>query len=237
MPGLGVGLGEGLTLPDFITLGFFLFCWLAFDLVIDHSMLGFRSLSGLMAHKRREWMLTMAARDLRMIDTAILNGLQQGAAFFGSASILAIGGSFALLGATDQVLQIYRDVQLSSALPRGLWETKVLGLMVIFVYAFFKFAWSYRLFNYCSILIGAVPHRAEGNEAAMRKAALKAADMNINASRHFTSGLRGIFFALAYLGWFIGPWFLAPSTLFVVGVLTRRQYFSKSRQILVDDEG
>lgn len=229
------GLGEGLTLPDYGALAFFLFSWLAFDLVIDHSMLGFRSLSGLMAHKRREWMLTMAARDLRMIDTAILNGLQQGAAFFGSASILAIGGSFALLGATDQVLQIYRDVQLSAEMPRGLWETKVMGLTVIFVYSFFKFAWSYRLFNYCSILVGAVPHRAEGNEAAVRKAAIMAAEMNINASRHFTSGLRGIFFALAYLGWFVGPWFLAGSTLFVVSVLTRRQYFSRARKILEED--
>ncbi len=31
------------------------------------------------------------------------------------------------------------------------------GLALIFVYAFFKFAWAYRLFNYGAILIGAVP--------------------------------------------------------------------------------
>ena len=34
---------------------------------------------------------------------------------------------------------------------------KVIGLAVIFVYAFFKFAWSYRLFNYMAIIVGAVP--------------------------------------------------------------------------------
>ena len=31
----------------------------------------------------------------------------------------------------------------------------MIGLAVIFVYAFFKFAWSYRLFNYAAILLGA----------------------------------------------------------------------------------
>jgi uncharacterized membrane protein len=36
-------------------------------------------------------------------------------------------------------------------------ELKVFGLIAIFAYAFFKFGWSYRLFNYSSILFGAIP--------------------------------------------------------------------------------
>ena len=39
----------------------------------------------------------------------------------------------------------------------ALWELKMLGLIVIFVYTFFKFAWSYRLFNYFAIMVGAAP--------------------------------------------------------------------------------
>ena len=31
--------------------------------------------------------------------------------------------------------------------------------------------------------------------------------MNVVAGRHFTRGLQAFFFALAYLGWFIGSWF------------------------------
>ena len=34
----------------------------------------------------------------------------------------------------------------------------MVGLSVIFAYAFFKFAWSYRLMNYAAILIGATPN-------------------------------------------------------------------------------
>lgn len=224
------------TQLDWFALSFFLFGWLSFEFINDYSPLRFKSLSSIMARRRREWMLEMAERDLRMIDTQILQGLQNGAAYFGSASILAIGGCFALLGATDQVLEIYRDLPVQTEVPRLLFELRVFGLTTIVVYAFFKFGWSYRLFNYCSILVGAVPMCDRSDLETRKKAALAAAEMNIIASRHFTAGLRGIFFALAYLGWFIGPSALFVSTLFVMAVLTRRNYFSAARRIVADDD-
>ena len=55
-------------------------------------------------------MRTMARRDLRMIDTSIMLGLQQGTAFFASSALIAIGGCFALLGASDQVLDVLSDL-------------------------------------------------------------------------------------------------------------------------------
>ena len=54
-----------------------------------------------------------------------------------------------------------------AALPFGIqtgrvqWEAKTIGLAVIFVYAFFKFGWSYRLYNYVAILLGAMPPPTE----------------------------------------------------------------------------
>lgn len=223
-----------LTQTDSLALGFFLLAWFVFEIVNDHSPVGKHSLSYLMAERRRVWMLQMAGRDLRMIDTQIMQSLQNGAAYFGTASILAIGGCFALLGATDQVLQIYRDLPISYDVTRQIFELKVFGVTSIFIYAFFKFGWAYRLFNYCSILVGAVPMRDSADAEQREKAALAAAEMNIIASRHFTAGLRAIFFALAYLGWFIGPWMLVVTTVFVMAVLARRNYFSKARRILVD---
>ena len=219
---------------DLVALAFFVGAWLVFEAAVDYSPLRYRSLSFLMAVRRREWMLTLAERDLRMIDTAIMAGLQQGAAYFGSASILAIGGCFALFGSTDAVLQIYQDIPFIETIPRGVFELKVFGLTTICVYAFFKFGWAYRLFNYCSILIGGVRHVADAPLEERRASALRAAEMNIIASRHFTAGLRAIFFALAYIGWFVGPPVLISSTVFVVFVLARRQYFSNARKILIE---
>src|SRR3954454_18405686 len=121
-------------------------------------------------------------------------------------------------------------LHLLSEMPFGLrtsrlaWELKVLGLVVIFTYAFYKFAWSYRLSNYAAILIGAVlPH----DDPALRPAeAARAANMNVVAGRHFTRGLQAFFFALAYLGWFIGPWVLIGSTALVLVIVWRRQFAS-----------
>ena len=39
--------------------------------------------------------------------------------------------------------------------PPLLWDLKVLLLVVLFVYAFFKFTWAFRHYNYCLILLGA----------------------------------------------------------------------------------
>lgn len=222
-----------LTSLDIIALSIFLIAWLSFD-IVQGWLVGARpSLSHLMAHRRREWMLVMADRDLRMIDTNILQGLQQGSAYFGSTALLAVGGCAALLGATDEVLAILNDITLGEVENRRLFEIKVAGLTVIFVYAFFKFGWSYRLFNYCSILLGSVPHISHDKEEFRQARALEAADMNIIAGKYFTSGQRAIFFALAYLGWFIGSVALLVTTLFVLAVLVRRQFFSQARAILV----
>jgi len=218
---------------DLIGLLVFITSWVCFETIIDFSGAGRKSLSGLMAEQRRKWMLVLAGRDLRMIDTQILSGLQQGAAFFASTSILAIGGCFALLGATETVLQIYRDLPLTKEFIRAIWEIKILGLATLFAYTFFKFGWSYRLFNYCAILIGAVPQTDDATLDERITAAKSAAEMNVLAGRHFTSGLRGIFFALGYMGWFIGPVAFIVATIFVLLVLSRRQYFSHARSVLL----
>lgn len=211
--------------------------WVAFEFVNDFSRLKYSSMSGLMALKRREWMLVLADRELRIVDTSVITGLQNSTVFFATTCIFAIGGSFALLSSTDVVLNLYQDLPFSGSETRASFELKVLGLAFIFIYSFFKFAWASRLFSYCSILMGAVQQPDQAEQKERRKQALIAAEMNIIASRHFTAGLRGIFFALAYLGWFIGPYVFITTTLFVLVVVIRRQYFSRARQILLDDNG
>jgi len=219
---------------DWLALWFFLITWTVFEYVTDYSPLSSRSLGGLMAERRRAWMMVMAERDLRIVDTSIMSGLLHGTAFFASASILAIGGCFALLGSTDVVLQVYKDLPVPIEHSRSLWEIKILGLAVIFVYTFFKFGWSFRLFNYSGILLGAVPPIQNAPLDERTAKAMKAAEMNAIAGRHFTSGLRGLFLALGYLGWFIGPLMFMITTVCVLLVLIRRQYFSKSRKLLLD---
>ena len=223
---------------DILALAWYVLFWAGFSIVADHSKLKTRSLSYLMNGHRRRWISVMAKRNLRMIDTAIINGLQNGTAFFASTSLLAIGAGFALLNSTDLAMQVSRDLSLPVEASRELWESKVLILISIFVYAFFKFGWAYRLFNYTSILIGALPYHHDAlpnhecvSQEEMDLAIEQAAEMNSLAGRHFNLGLRAFFFSLALFGWFIHPGLLMFATTFVTMVLVRRQFFSRSQKM------
>lgn len=225
-----------LSVADLAALAFFLAVWGFYALALGGRLFGRPSLTVAMNAQREAWMHVMARRELRMIDTGIMLGLQQGTAFFASSSLLALGACFALFGASDQVLAVLGDLPLGPAPSRQLFEIKVIGLILLLAHAFFKFGWSYRLFNYCSILIGAVPVTRDepGDPDETERAVQRAAKMNILAGKHFNAGLRGIFFSIGYLGWFIGPQVFMASTLLLLAVLVRRQFFSAARQILAD---
>ena len=227
-----------LSASDLGAFAFFLAVWTLYAFAVAGKPFGRVSLTSAMNRQREIWMRTMARRELRMIDTGIMNGLQQGTAFFASSSLLALGGCFALLGASDRVLDVLSDLPLTGAPLRAAFEIKVLGLIVLLSYAFFKFGWSYRLFNYCSILIGAVPLPRDETvqPAETERAIIRAAKLNILAGKHFNAGLRGIFFSIGYLGWFVGPAVFALTTLILLAVLVRRQFFSAARLAVIGDE-
>jgi uncharacterized membrane protein len=105
-----------------------------------------------------------------------------------------------------------------------------MGLIIIFVYAFFKFAWSYRLYNYVAIMVGAAPPAAEQDSPEAKAFANSAAAVITDAGRHFNRGQRAFFFALGYLGWFVGPLPLIATTAAILVVIWRRQSESESNQ-------
>jgi uncharacterized membrane protein len=224
------------TPEDIAALAFFLVGWTLFSHATQGRIVARETLTSAMNRQREAWMRTMARRELRMVDTGIMSGLQQGTAFFASSCLLAIGGCFALLGAADAVLDVLGELPATDANARPIFEAKVLGLVAVLCYAFFKFGWSYRLFNYCSILIGAVPEpRGDAkDDAEIDAAVVRAARMNMLAGKHFNAGLRAIFFSIGYLGWFVGPWVFMATTVFILGVLIRRQFFSAARRAVLE---
>ena len=219
-----------LTLPDLFAFAWFLGAWLAYSIVIEKTEKGRSSLNALMNGYRDEWMERLLARDMRMVDAQVTAALQNGTAFFASTSLIAIGGALTLLRSTEQILPIMSLLPFNARPTAELWELKMLGLTVIFVYAFFKFAWSYRLFNYFAIMVGAAPPPAEKETADAQAFAHRAARLCADAGRHFNRGQRAFFFALGYLGWFLGPIPLALSTAGILVVMWRRQFKSEARK-------
>ncbi|CAD5264676.1 conserved membrane hypothetical protein [Bosea sp. 62] len=213
---------------DLIAIAFFAAAWIGYLLAVEIGPHSRRSLNALMNERRERWIMESVKRENRIIDTQVMNGLQNGTAFFASTSLIAIGGSLTLLQSADRVVQIFADLPFATTTTRAAWEIKVIGLAVIFAYAFFKFGWAYRLFNYCAILIGAIPPHTEADKPETIAAAREAVAMNIAAGLHFNRGQRAFFFALAYLGWFISPWLFLIATAAVLTVMWRRQFASDS---------
>jgi uncharacterized membrane protein len=230
---VGTVLGQtGFTPLDALSISFFLVAWLGYHLAVERTAGGQRSLNRLMKRYRYGWADQLPGRENRVVDTTINASLQNGAAFFASTSLIALGGVLTLLRSSDEVLNALS--LFTGEMPTRLgWEVKVVGLAVIFTYAFFKFAWSYRLFNYGAILIGAVPLKGTADEGTMRRATRRMAGMNTVAGLHFNQGQRAFFFALAYLGWFLGAPVLFATTAAVLYVMWRRQFASDARRALL----
>ena len=227
---------------DLIAIALFFASWAVHALVVSRSPLRRRTLSHAMHAYRFRWMENAVRRDSKMVDGLIQNSLQQGVLFFASTSILVIGVLLAGLGAAEQAVLVLGDLPLTGTDTRLEWELKLLLVVGIVTYAFFKFAWSYRLFNYVIILIGAGPDRG-AREAAPDAAELdawstKLGKLHAVAAYHFTAGIHAYFHALSAMAWLLSPWLFVAATFWVSLVLYRRAFGSRFLQILTDrDDG
>lgn len=211
---------------DMLAIAFFFLAWGCYAITIERASLGSNSLNARMSIYREVWMRRMLDREMRMVDMQIMASLQNGTAFFASTTLLAIGGALTLLRATEEAMSVLGTLPLGIRTSPALWELKCIGLIVIFVYAFFKFAWSYRLFNYVAILLGAMPFAEKRDTPEAQSHVMRTTKLFQSAGRHFNRGQRAFFFALGYLGWFIGPWVLFATTSAIVIVMWRRQFAS-----------
>ncbi len=223
------------SILDVAALAWFLVAWAGYAIVLDRTAYGQSGLNMLMHRYREDWMRQMIRRDMRMLDGQVSASLQNGTAFFASTSLLAVGGALTLFHSSGEILSLVGALPFGVVPTRLQWEAKTVGLATIMVYAFFKFAWSYRLFNYMAIMLGAAPPAAEKDTAAAQDFAHRAAQLCGDAGRQFNRGQRAFFFALAYLGWFVGPLPFIVTTAGVLVVMWHRQFGSAARHAIIGD--
>ena len=159
--------------------------WSGVTLLIEHAPARFPSTSNLMAQYRREWMVQFVSRDPRIFDSQIIGQLRQGTSFFASATLIAIGGTLALLGEVERLIGLADDLMTGTA-PVIVWEVKILVIVGFLANAFLKFVWANRLFGYCAVVMAAVPVDTADPAAIPR--AQKAGEINITAARGFNRG-------------------------------------------------
>jgi uncharacterized membrane protein len=221
------------ALPDIFAISFFVLAWAFYAIALERTKFGQKSLNSRMSIYREVWVRRLLDREARMVDMQIMLSLQNGTAFFASTTLLAIGGGLTLLRSTEEALSVLQTLPLGIRNSPSLWELKCIGLVLIFVYAFFKFVWSYRLFNYVAIMIGAMPFANKRDTPEAQSHVMRTTRLFQAAGRHFNRGQRAFLFALGYLGWFISPWILFASTVAIVIVMWRRQFDSDAWRAMV----
>jgi uncharacterized membrane protein len=188
-------------------------------------------------HYRQLWMMQATARDPRMLDGLITQNLSHTPSFFSSTSIIIIGGLFALLGTTDKAAELVREIPFAEQTPLLVFEFKVLVLVGIFVYAFFRFSWSMRQYTFVALVIGAMPFPkefAEGRQDRV-KFAERAGNLVSSAAETFNDGLRAYYFSFAAMAWFFSPVALVLATILVVLILYGREFKSEVLEVLKDE--
>jgi uncharacterized membrane protein len=220
------------TTLDMIALAWFVAAWAGYAAQLEFLPKAKKSLNELMNDYRLVWMRRMLDRDARMVDMQVMATLVNGTAFFATTALFAIGGALTVLRSPDEMLNVLATLPFGAPTTRLAWEIKAVGLAVIFVYAFFKFAWSYRLFNYVAILLGAMPLERDKDTPEAETHVQRTARLFQAAGRHFNHGQRATFFALGYLGWFVSPYVLMATTAAVVLVMGWRQFGSDARRAM-----
>jgi uncharacterized membrane protein len=216
-----------LPLLDVLAVAWFATCWIGYAWVCDRAHHGERGLLKSVHRYREEWLRVLLKRENRIVDSALVGNLVQSVSFFASTSIFIIGGLFALLGYGERAIEIAAELPMAKVTSRELWELKVLVLVGVFFYSFFKFTWSLRQYNVLSIMIGAAP--APGASAAEQEEFVaKATCISTYAGDEFVRGMRGYYFGMAAVTWFIQPWLFVSVTTLVVAVQYWRDFDSPS---------
>ncbi|MDT8427392.1 MAG: DUF599 family protein [Pseudomonadales bacterium] len=221
---------------NLLALAWFVLCFRGYLRYTAARNLNTPSLAYAMHLFRKQWIRKSLGRENRIADTNIVASLERAVSFFASTSLLILAGLITMLGSTEQVVTILGDIPFASEHTRGEWEMKVLLLICLFVYAFFKYTWSLRQFSLVSVMIGGAPEVSEmPSEEETERHVTAISNMASKASGNFNNGLRTYYFSMAVLGWFINAWVFMALTLLVIGVLYRREYHSDTLGILLDD--
>jgi uncharacterized membrane protein len=211
---------------DLICLGVFIFCWLGYPLFV--RLFDRKDLTTEMVKYRRFWLEQMLSREDRITDISLARGLFSSVMFLASTSIFLIGGLIGVLATAGHLHDMVLGSAWFVATSLFLFETKIIFLILIQVHSFFKFTWSMRLHSYSMILIGAAPGTHANLTSDAKEIVSRGVELSSLASQSYFIGLRGYYFGLAALTWFVSPQLLIVTTLLTLVVLIRREHFSQA---------
>src|SRR5215510_5222646 len=151
-----IALNIPLTWLDLVAVLVFTALWFGYGWYADYSTTPRPHLGTEIERNTLDWFARMIERENRMVDVNILRILSRSSQFFASTTMLLLGALVALMGYAETAAKLVAELPFAQqVVTQRLWEIKILLLLMIFVYAFFKFTWSIRQFGFASLLVGA----------------------------------------------------------------------------------
>jgi uncharacterized membrane protein len=220
-----------LTPVDWAALALFVGGWAAYGAYADHETRDLRGLRAITHRHRLEWGRQMVVRDARIVDSSLIGNLMTSVSFYANTTIYIIAGLIAIAGTLDSLVHFTEELPFARTQAKLVLEAKIVLLIVVFIYAYFKFTWCLRQFNFLSILIGSAPDRTRPADELERHAQ-RFARLNTLAGDEFNRGIRSYYFGFAALGWFVHPLLFMLLTLAILLVLWRRDFRSQTMRAL-----
>ena len=159
---------------------------------------------------RRDWMLQVTHREVRVVDGVVLQNMSSSPSFFASTTILIIGGLLAVLGSSS-ASQVVSEIPFAVRTSALVFDMKLALMLAIFVYAFFRFTWSMRQYTFGALMVASAPEASQFAEQQLSREAFaeRAGRVVGLAAETFNDGLRACYFAFAAMGWFVSPMLFA----------------------------
>lgn len=213
---------------DLIALVWFLVCWIGYSEYSRRKAHVRPCLSNTLDLYRQDWMRGMLRRGNRIADTSVVGNLERNGAFFASSCLLILAGLLTAMGYTREIMEVFGTLPFASSSSRIVWEIRLLVLMLVFVYAFFKFTWSMQMYNFAAVMVGGAPLSDDNKVSPAAREAFAQSSANVCslAGDAFNLRLRSYYYALGIVTWFVHPVLFIFASSFVVFVLYRREFYS-----------
>lgn len=170
---------------------------------------------------RRTWVENMLKPGQALTAVQSFRNIHMAASFLASSSIVFIGSIIYLIFNIEQTSGIVTG-RGTIELHDYLLFIKLLTLMVMFLLSLLNFTLCIRLLNYLAILVGASPETIE--ETMKMNAVDYITKMFSTAGIHYTFGIRGFYYTIPLIGWFLGTWLFIALTIIVLFLCLRLDY-------------
>jgi uncharacterized membrane protein len=219
------------SVADWLALGVFVLGWIGYSYFADHAARSARGLRGVTSTLRGDWGRRMLERENRITDAALTGNLMTSVSFYANTTIYIIAGLIAVAGTLDQLIKFTEELPFARQTTKSILEAKLFLMIGIFIFAYFKFTWALRQYNFLSILIGSAPPH-DGPADVLAHHAEKFAALSSLSGDEFNRGIRAYYFGFAALAWFVSPGVFIAITALILGVLYRRDFRSATLEVL-----